>query len=95
MQIIHSPGGEYALGGMWLHTVDHVTVCFQDRDQLARVALVEEHVATVTARDDVIVAPEVGLLDHRACVSVPAELHLECYLETLYRVLKMSNVVIL
>ena len=62
--------------GVWLDTIDDVTVCFENGDQFARMSVVEEYVAAVWARQNEVVTPEVGLLDHSARVTVTGKLRL-------------------
>lgn len=48
---------------MWLQTVDHVVVCFQQHEVLGSVSVPDEDVAAVGAAHHKVVAPETRLLN--------------------------------
>lgn len=58
-------GGQGLTGvvGVWLQTVDHMVVCFQQHEVLRSVSVPDEDVATVRAAHYKVVAPKTRLLN--------------------------------
>lgn len=49
--------------GVWLQTVDHMVVCFQEHEVLCSVSVPDEDVATVRTAHYEVVAPKTRLLN--------------------------------
>lgn len=49
--------------GVWLQTVDHVVVCFEEHEVLRSVSVPDEDVATVRTAHYEVVAPKARLLN--------------------------------
>lgn len=62
--VVDTRGSEHRQKRMWLEAVDDMLVCLEQHAEFRRLAIPDEDVATVTARHDKVVAPEIGLLDH-------------------------------
>lgn len=63
--VVLCEGGRGLTGvvGVWLQTVDHVVVCFQQHEVLGSVSVPDEDVATVGAAHYEVVAPKTRLLN--------------------------------
>lgn len=63
--VVPCEGGQGLTGvvGVWLQTVDHMVVCFQQHEVLRSVSVPDEDVATVRAAHYKVVAPKTRLLN--------------------------------